>query len=90
MVLERVKRPMTSFRTSNSKKKKTVAYFIQHCEIGWSVVEYPTNDIVRTYAKKHDAELFSEQLNTVKPFGEDKMPTFLKGNIPFKDTSELL
>jgi hypothetical protein len=51
-------------------------------------VEFPSNDIVRTFAKKHDAELLSDQINRVKPFGDDKLPPFMKGNNRVVDISE--
>jgi hypothetical protein len=36
---------------------------------------------VRTFRKKKDAELFSEQLTQTKPFGNVPLPNFMKGNI---------
>ena len=44
----------------------------------WEVVEFPTNDIVQIFGKKIDAELFSEQINKTKPFGNNPLPNFLK------------
>tara|TARA_B100000497_G_C7345666_1_gene226402 strand:- start:43 stop:213 length:171 start_codon:yes stop_codon:yes gene_type:complete len=54
----------------------------------WDVVEFPSNDIVRTFKTKEEAELLSEQINHVKPFGEDKLPPFMKGNDRSVDISE--
>ena len=69
---------MRNFRTSKYKK---IYYFVQQNGGKWDVVEFPTNDIVRTFAKKKDAELFSEQLTHTKPFGNAPLPNFMKGNI---------
>jgi len=54
----------------------------------WDVVEFPSNDIVRTFKTKEEAEQLSEQINHVKPFGEDKLPPFMKGNDRSVDISE--
>ena len=54
----------------------------------WEVVEFPSNDIVRSFSNKRDAELLSEQLVKEKPFGEDKLPNFMKGNDRTVDISE--
>ena len=56
--------------------------------VWWDVVEFPSNDIVRTFATQRDAELLSEQINRVKPFGDDKLPPFMKGNDRTIDISE--
>jgi hypothetical protein len=69
---------MRNFRTSKYKK---IDYFVQQNGVKWEVVEFPTNDIVRTFRKKKDAELFSEQIRTNKPFGNVPLPKFMKGNI---------
>ena len=69
---------MRNFRTSKYKK---IYYFVQQNGRKWEVVEFPTNDIVRTFRKKKDAELLSEQLTQNKPFGNVPLPTFMKGDI---------
>mgnify|MGYP003143028095 FL=1 len=79
-------RLMRNLRTSKYNKK--VSYFVTKDDNQWQVVEFPSNDIVRTFAKKHDAELLSEQINRVKPFGDDKLPPFMKGNNRVVDISE--
>ena len=76
---------MKNFRTSKYKKVK---YFVQQNGIWWEVVEFPSNDIVRSFSNKMDAELLSEQINRVKPFGEDRLPPFIKGNNRVLDISE--
>ena len=47
--MERV-RPMINSQTSRYKK---VDYFIQENGTGWNVVEYPTNDVVKTFRTKY-------------------------------------
>ena len=50
---------MRNFRTSKYKKPK---YFVNKNKHQWEVVEFPTNDIIRVFKRKIDAEMFSEQL----------------------------
>jgi hypothetical protein len=82
--LERA-RLMRNLRTSKYKKPK---YFVHKNGIWWEVVEFPTNDIVRSFSRKIDAEMFSEQLTKNPPFGERGIPKFLKGNPLQVDISE--
>lgn len=77
---------MRNSRTSKYNKK--VSYFVQKNGMWWDVVEFPSNDIVRTFTTQSDAESLSEQINRVKPFGEDKLPPFMKGNDRSVDISE--
>mgnify|MGYP007072010736 FL=1 len=77
---------MRNSRTSKYNKK--VSYFVQKNGMWWDVVEFPSNDIVRTFTTQRDAELLSEQINRVKPFGDDKLPPFMKGNDRTIDISE--
>ena len=67
---------MRNFRTS--KYNKTPDYFVNQNGNRWEVVEFPTNDVVRTFNKKTEAEMFSDQLRRVKPFGDKTLPKFLK------------
>ena len=83
--MERIK-TMRNSRTSKYNKK--VSYFVQKNGMWWDVVEFPSNDIVRTFTTQRDAELLSEQINRVKPFGDDKLPPFMKGNDRTIDISE--
>ena len=55
-------------RNSRISKYKKVTYFVNKNNNRWEVVEFPTNDVVRTFKNKRDAELLSEQLMRVKPF----------------------
>lgn len=68
---------MRNFRTL---KYKNIKYFVQKNGKVWEVVEFPTNDIVRVCRKKIDAEMFSEQINKNKPFGDRPLPNFLKSS----------
>ena len=68
---------MRNFRTSKYKKPK---YFVNKNKHQWEVVEFPTNDIIRVFTRKIDAEMFSEQLTKNPPFGERPIPQFLKRN----------
>jgi hypothetical protein len=72
--LERA-RLMKNLRTS---KYKSIKYFVNQNKNTWEVVEFPTNDIVQVFKEKLDAELFSEQINKTKPFGDRPLPKFLK------------
>ena len=58
---------MRNFRTSKYKKPK---YFVNQNQKKWEVIEFPTNDIIRVFKRKVDAEMFSEQLTKNPPFGE--------------------
>ena len=69
---------MRNFRTFKSKYSKKPDYFVNQNGNKWEVVEFPTNDIVRTFARKTEAEMFSDQLKKVKPFGDRCMPKFMK------------
>lgn len=69
---------MRNFRTSRYNKK--LDYFVQQNGKLWEVVEFPTNDIVRVYRKKIDAEVFSEQIKKTKPFGDRPLPNFIKSS----------
>jgi hypothetical protein len=64
-----------------SKYNKKVDYFVNQNGNEWQVVEFPSNEIVRTFNNKRDAEMLSEQIKRVKPFGDDKLPPFMKGNL---------
>ena len=48
-------RLMRNFRTSKYKKPK---YFVNKNKHEWEVVEFPTNDIIRVFKRKIDAEMF--------------------------------
>ena len=72
-------------RNSRTSKYKKIYYFVQQNGRKWEVVEFPTNDIVRIFRKKKDAELFSEQLTKNKPFGNVPLPKFMKGNIDISE-----
>jgi len=67
-------------RNLRISKYKEPRYFVNQNENVWEVVEFPTNDIVSTFQRKHDAELLSERLTKNKPFGDRPLPKFLKGN----------
>ena len=58
---------MRNFRTSKYKKPE---YFVNQNQKKWEVIEFPTNDIIRVFKRKIDAEMFSEQLTKNPPFGE--------------------
>ena len=53
---------MRNFRTSKYKKPK---YFVNQNQKKWEVIEFPTNDIIRVFKRKVDAEMFSEQLTRI-------------------------
>lgn len=73
---------MKSSQTSRYKKKK-VSYYSdvtwKNKEAIYEVVELPTNDIVRTFKFQEDAEEMVNNLNKIKPFGNETLPSFLKG-----------
>jgi len=72
---------MRNLKTSKYK----ITYFVNQNNQKWEVVEFPTNEVVRTYRRKVDAEMFSEHLISNKPFGEFPLPKFLKGNIDIRE-----
>jgi len=77
--LERIK-TMRNLRTSKYNKTINYNYFVKHVGVEWQVVEFPSNDIVQTFDNQSDAEMLSEQIKRVKPFGDDRLPPFIKGN----------
>jgi hypothetical protein len=66
---------MRNFRISKYKK---IDYFVNQNGKKWEVVEFPTNDVVRTFKSKSDAELLSKHIRNNKPFGTRPIPNFLK------------
>ncbi len=75
--MERV-RPMINSQTSRYKK---VEYFIQENGTGWNVVEYPTNDVVRTFRTKIEADRVAKEISRIRPFGNNTIPDFLKDKV---------
>ena len=69
-------RLMRNLRTSKYKKPK---YFVNKNGMWWEVVEFPTNDIIRSFSNKREAEMLSKQMTNNPPFGERTIPKFLKG-----------
>tara|TARA_B100001059_G_C17800009_1_gene565568 strand:+ start:1009 stop:1239 length:231 start_codon:yes stop_codon:yes gene_type:complete len=75
---------MKSFPTSKYKKYK-VKYFV---DVEWRdkaacyvVIELPTNDVVQIFKFKEDAEEMVLTLMTIRPFGKEPLPKFLKENV---------
>ena len=75
--MERV-RPMINSQTSRYKK---VEYFIQENGTGWIVVEYPTNDVVKTFRTKIEADRVAKEISRIRPFGNNTIPDFLKDKV---------
>ena len=75
---------MRNLKTSKYK----VTYFVNQNGRRWEVVEFPTNDVVRSFRRKVDAEMLSEHLVTNKPFGDTPLPKFLKGSLDNVDNVE--
>jgi len=80
---------MKNSQTSRSKKyrkpknPKGIYYYsevgLQSEQVVYNVIEYPTRDIVWTFTFEDEASEFARHLNTTKPFGNMKLPSFLKG-----------
>ena len=68
-------------RNSQTSRYKKVDYFIQQNGTGWEVIEFPTNDVIKTLYSKREAERLATSIKTIKPFGNDIIPNYLKGNI---------
>ena len=75
---------MKSFPTSRYKKYK-VKYYVdiewRNKEAVYVVIELPTNDIVKVFTFKEDAEEMVQSLMKVRPFGKDTLPKFLKDKV---------
>ena len=72
---------MKSFPTSRYKKYK-VKYYVdtiyRNTKVEYAVIEIPTNDVVKVFTFKEDAEEMAEGLSKVRPFGREPLPKFLK------------
>ena len=67
---------MRNFRTSKYKKPD---YFVKKPkEVGSRRIS--TNDIIRVFKTKIDAEVFSEQIRKNRPFGDRPLPNFIKSS----------
>ena len=49
---------------SQTSRYKKVDYFIQENGTGWNVVEYPTNDVVRTFRTKTEADRVAKEISS--------------------------
>ena len=83
LVLEKdqEKNLIKSFPTSRYKKYKIKYYYDvewRNEEAVYVVVELPTNDVVQVFKFKEDAEEMVSNLMTIRPFGRDPLPKFLK------------
>ena len=50
-------------------------------KVEYAVIEIPTNDVVRVFTFKEDAEEMAKGLSKVRPFGREPLPKFLKDMI---------
>ena len=78
------RRLMRNFPTSRYNKYK-VKYFVdilwRDNKAEYAVIELPTNDIVKVFTFKEDAEEMVQSLMKVRPFGKDTLPKFLKDKV---------
>ena len=73
---------MKSFPTSSKRSKYKINYYVdtiyRNTKVEYAVIEIPTNDVVKVFTFKEDAEEMAEGLSKVRPFGRDPLPKFLK------------
>ena len=73
---------MKSFPTSSRRSKHKINYYVDTIyrdkKVEYAVIEIPTNDVVKVFTFKEDAEEMVSNLMTIRPFGRDPLPKFLK------------
>ena len=76
---------MKSFPTSSRRSKHKINYYVDTIyrdkKVEYAVIELPTNDIVKVFTFKEDAEEMVQSLMKVRPFGKDTLPKFLKDKV---------
>jgi len=76
---------MKSFPTSSKRSKYKINYYVdtiyRNRKVEYAVIEIPTNDVVKVFTFKEDAEEMAEGLSKVRPFGREPLPKFLKDSI---------
>ena len=76
---------MKSFPTSSKRLKYKINYYVdtiyRNRKVEYAVIEIPTNDVVKVFTFKEDAEEMAEGLSKVRPFGREPLPKFLKDSI---------
>ena len=76
---------MKSFQTSSKRSKYKINYYVdtiyRNTKVEYAVIEIPTNDVVKVFTFKEDAEEMAEGLSKVRPFGREPLPKFLKDSI---------
>ena len=76
---------MKSFPTSSKRSKYKINYYVdtiyRNRKVEYAVIEIPTNDVVKVFTFKEDAEEMAEGLSKVRPFGREPLPKFLKESI---------
>ena len=76
---------MKSFPTSSKRSKYKINYYVdtiyRNRKVEYAVIEIPTNDVVKVFTFKEDAEEMAEGLSEVRPFGREPLPKFLKDSI---------
>ena len=76
---------MKSFPTSSKRSKYKINYYVdtiyRNTKVEYAVIEIPTNDVVKVFTFKEDAEEMVQSLMKVRPFGKDTLPKFLKDKV---------
>ena len=76
---------MKSFPTSSKRSKYKINYYVdtiyRNRKVEYAVIEIPTNDVVKVFTFKEDAEEMAEGLSKVRPFGREPLPKLLKDSI---------
>ena len=76
---------MKSSPTSSRRSKHKINYYVDTIyrdkKVEYAVIEIPTNDVVRVFTFKEDAEEMAKGLSKVRPFGKEPLPKFLKDMI---------
>ena len=76
---------MKSFPTSSKRSKYKINYYVdtiyRNTKVEYAVIEIPTNDVVKVFTFKEDAEEMVQSLSKVRPFGREPLPKFLKDSI---------
>ena len=76
---------MKSFPTSSKRSKYKINYYVdtiyRNRKVEYAVIEIPTNDVVKVFTFKEDAEEMVQSLMKVRPFGKDTLPKLLKDKV---------
>ena len=79
---------MKSFPTSSRRSKHKINYYVDTIyrdkKVEYAVIEIPTNDVVRVFTFKEDAEEMAQSLTKIRPFGREPLYPLITNILPAK------